>query len=120
MRQTEPQVRLVCAGENCGHAFMASARQARRVATGEAKARCSSCRWAEMRKPLAELKTPQLRKARLPVTDNDRLWWLDRFTLAELVDIVSGIYGDDVPPERVRKWARLERDARAAELHAVA
>lgn len=60
-----------------------------------------------MRKPLEELKTPQLIKARLPVTDADRIWWLERVPLAELVDIVSGIHGD-VPEDRLAWWANLE------------
>jgi hypothetical protein len=70
-----------------------------------------------MRKPLDELKTPQLRKARLPITDADRRWWLNHFTLEELCEIVAGIHGE-VPETRRHRWQSLEDDLRVQELHA--
>lgn len=72
-----------------------------------------------MQKPLSELKTPQLRKARLPVTDADRIWWLQRVPLDELVVIVAGLHGD-VPDERYEWWARLEEELGERELQHVA
>lgn len=117
MRIAEPTVRLRCA---CGREYVASARQGRRVNRGEVAARCHFCKSEDLRKPLSELKTPQLRAARLPVTDNDRLWWLKRLSLDELVSIVEGFSAQPVPGRCLKRWRRLENELRSEQFVDVA
>jgi hypothetical protein len=117
VRAPEPTVRLRC---SCGREYVASARQGRRVNRGEVAARCHFCKSEDLRKPLEELKTPQLRAARLPVTDSDRLWWLKRMSLDELIEITQGLYPEGIPEDCLRRWRRLERELHADELVEVA
>lgn len=100
MSATELPVRFRC---ECGADFEVTARWARVLRKRDDRPKCRRCEGASRRKPTEELTSAVLVRTRSPVTDRDRQFWLDRFSLDELCEIAYGIWPDEVPvdPGRV-------------------
>ena len=80
MTRVEIPVTLLC--NDCDFEFEVSARWARKIRRGECKQICPSCRRGGA-------------APRLEVTDADRAYWLERFTLEEIRELALGIWTPD-------------------------
>lgn len=80
LRLVEPLEPFFC--EDCGHVFSVRPRQARAIRAGTRKQRCSFCR---------EPREGGARNFR--VTALERQYWLDRFSVEEIVEIAEFCWG---------------------------
>lgn len=98
MSVAELPVTLRCTG--CGDPYDVTSRTARNAKAGKTRQMCRNCRGEERRKPTAELTSAMSARARSPITEADRQFWLDRFTLDEIREIVFGMYPGESQRER--------------------
>ncbi len=74
-RATEPWTLVSC--EECGRTFHLKPRAVRALIAGDRSARCDRCIFG----------------LPLVVTDEERRFWLERFTVGELVEIATACWG---------------------------